>query len=308
ARVAQQLISLLQQAVGASFPRGARLVVPLSGGLDSRLIVAAAHEVNGAPETYTFGAGSIEPLPPDVTIARHVAEQLGVKWTFLPLEEDWLATHAEHAALLTDCQLDVIHSIAVVSSRAFPPGHYWLCGSGGDIGLGGKFLRRLSLAMRSGESSEGIAEYLWRSRSRILRVVLLELIAPACRAIMIEGARDSLQASVELLLAQISASDSRWLDIWILMNRARRFTAHGATLYQDSATTKMPFFEPRFADRILRLDPRLRARGALQAELLHQAFPSMARIPWQKTGKPVARPGMLGTTRYVLGTLGKSPL
>ncbi|AFZ73544.1 asparagine synthase-related protein [Natronobacterium gregoryi] len=73
---------------------GARpIVVPLSGGYDSRLLAAALAARDREVIGYTFGRSG----HPDVEVSREVADRLGIDWVFLPYGESnwWQWYHGE---------------------------------------------------------------------------------------------------------------------------------------------------------------------------------------------------------------------
>jgi len=284
APTAAALVPLWREGLATALrARGdAPVLVPLSGGLDSRLIAATALEAGARIEAFTFGREGTE--TPDVAIAREVARTLGASssWQALPLEDDWLVGHARRAAALTDGQLDIIHAHGVSLTGAFPPGRLRLDGLAGDVVLGGSFLRPDLLAAASPPDRVNL---LWRARARLDRRDWIDLLLPEARGDLLRRARASLVDS----LAPDPAGDPRWSDFWVLRHRIRRFTLNGPLLWSAVARSTFPFFAPGFLDRLLAVDPRLRQGSALQADLLWRAWPHMAALPWQRTGRPVPR-------------------
>lgn len=81
------LISELEEITNAVFDRlieeshGRRIVVPLSGGLDSRIVLCKLKE-RGARDVQAFSYGS--PGNHDALVAKDVAARLGIAWEFVP--------------------------------------------------------------------------------------------------------------------------------------------------------------------------------------------------------------------------------
>jgi asparagine synthase (glutamine-hydrolysing) len=83
-----------------------KLAISLTGGLDTRLMVAASRDARGLP-AYTF-AGNRDTF--DVRQARHVAEVTGLKYQVVRLGEDFLETFpklAEDTVYISDGELGV---------------------------------------------------------------------------------------------------------------------------------------------------------------------------------------------------------
>jgi asparagine synthase (glutamine-hydrolysing) len=80
-----------------------RVAVSLTGGLDSRMIMASLHAPDGAVPCYTFGSSSRETY--DVSIARQVAERCGQRHEALVLGEEFigrLPEFLERAVFISD--------------------------------------------------------------------------------------------------------------------------------------------------------------------------------------------------------------
>ncbi len=63
---------------------GRHIVVPLSGGYDSRLLAASLAERSNPVTGFTFG----RPGHPDVEVSREVASRLGIDWALVEYEQD----------------------------------------------------------------------------------------------------------------------------------------------------------------------------------------------------------------------------
>lgn len=290
--VARSLLPLWRGSVEAALHRrGADpvVLVPLSGGLDSRLLAATAVEAGASVDAFTFAREGADAA--DMAIAREVARALGVPWRSLSLEPDWLAAHARRAAALTDGHLDVVHSYGVSLLDAFPSGRLRLDGLAGDVVLGGSFLKPELLRANT---PEGRRDALWRARSRLQHPAWLEVLLPEARGEMLRLARRALADSLEPDPGSPAGSeeDPRWSDFWVLKHRIRRFTVNGPLLWQAVSRSAFAFFAPRWIDRLLAVPPQMRMDSALQASFLWQGFPRMAAIPWQKTGRPVLAGGL----------------
>lgn len=287
--VVSRLRSAMSRVVAQS--KAEPILLPLSGGLDSRLLAALAKDARGRVETFTFGSGDDGPRAvPDVAIGRRVAGRLELPWRFVELEDDWLEGSAERAIGLTDGQLDLSHSAGISVTRRFGSGSLRLDGIGGDALLGGAFLRRATFL----SATRGARlEHLWRRYFRLHHEPWRSVVLPAAAAELERRARESLGASLDAATEGIANDDPRWFDFWVLRNRTRRFINNGPLLWNGCARSVYVFFDPALVDLLLSMHPTLRQGGRLQRQVFNAAWPELADIPWQKSGRALRRPGWL---------------
>jgi len=113
-----QLNHLLQQAVrrrmGGSFPKG----LLLSGGLDSRVILAGMAETAPPKQFHTFSWGI--PGCDDCRAAKELAAIAGSQHHFYELKQDWLIEKANEAVMRTDGLGNIanLHAIAAANQEA----------------------------------------------------------------------------------------------------------------------------------------------------------------------------------------------
>ncbi len=79
-----------------------RPVLALSGGLDSRLLLAAARRAELNVVSVTWGFDHVDTPGSDFQVARQLAEQAGIEHRLLRLDVDALPRHAERVVYLTD--------------------------------------------------------------------------------------------------------------------------------------------------------------------------------------------------------------
>jgi asparagine synthase (glutamine-hydrolysing) len=94
------------------FRGGAKIGLSLTGGVDSRMILAWARQTPGSFPCYTFGGRYRE--CEDVKIARQVAEIAGQSFQVIPVEEEFLRgfpKSAEQTVYISDGRMDVSGAI-----------------------------------------------------------------------------------------------------------------------------------------------------------------------------------------------------
>lgn len=112
----------MRQAFAANLPRyfpdGDRIGMSLTGGLDTRIIMAMHRASPGSLPCYTFGSGFQECR--DVRIARKIARICGQPYHVIPVAGEFLKTFAEHAektVYITDGCADVKLSPGLYANR-----------------------------------------------------------------------------------------------------------------------------------------------------------------------------------------------
>ena len=128
ARVSE--VALVQQAadiltdIFRDLAKSGSFLLPLSGGLDSRLAVAMLVRFGAKVRTFTFGSyGCIE-----VPMARRVAQQLGVPWQAVELLPDDYIVYGQRVVNLTGGTLSPMHM------------HLYCCLNQVDVEVGEKAL------------------------------------------------------------------------------------------------------------------------------------------------------------------------
>jgi asparagine synthase (glutamine-hydrolysing) len=107
----QQLREVLARNLPRYFNGKERVGMSLTGGLDSRIVMASNKPVPGALPCYSFGGMFRE--CEDVTLARQVAKVCGQPYEVIPIGKEFLSKfshYAERTVYLTDGCTDVSHS------------------------------------------------------------------------------------------------------------------------------------------------------------------------------------------------------
>jgi len=226
----------------------------LSGGLDSRAILAEASRRQRSVTALTYGV----PHADDVRIAQRAARAAGATWEFFPLyDEGWLERRTKHV-LETDGLMDLVDLMHVETlDRLQPAFDVYLSGYIGDVVAGSTWhfdhrphdlLAQLpyyggALAMPY-EQAVGLAEEMIRSTPGTPRFAVYEHKAP---------------------------------------QSTNRITAAA----RPYVTVRRPFVDYRFFELCQRLPAPWRSRHAWRERWLVSTYPELfASIPNQQTGVP----------------------
>ena len=252
------------RAVHARLDPSGDAVSLLSGGLDSRCVVACLRESAARVQTIGFGP----PGTADEVLARQTADALGTQHFAYAgdVTAFWPRLAAAHA------------SWAAASGMAVPSPdarRVWT-GEGGDRVLAPVNLtEEIIAAMRAGEIERAIAHYLALERVGFPRRLIRRRYRERLAALSGEGLRT--------LLADLgNAEGGRRFHLYVLLDEARRNVfPHFESFDQHRIELVMPFLDSDFVATVLRYPVDRFVRHRLYNRLM-QYMPAAARaVPWQ---------------------------
>lgn len=228
-------------------------VFPISGGLDSRMLLAATHQLH--PEykgqCYTFGAHSCA----DIVLAQQVTDLVGWPHVIHELTPDNWFEKRIPIIWVTDGLLDMqhMHGCEFVHDITMQ-GRFVINGYAGDAILGSSFL---SIETKNKRINNNIAEQYYGQYT---------------------------------YLADIESSfyDTPHVEPNLLMNRVRRFTNMGTLASSAWLEHKKPFLDNELIEFVFSLNDDYRSGNKLYSAFLLKQFPEFYKtIPWQKNGKTI---------------------
>jgi len=228
------------------------LAVTLSGGLDSRAILAAATKhFKGKISTYTFGHPSCE----DAIIAKRVAEVAGVSNTLRTIDQKNWFEGRNKGVWKTDGMFNVLHMHALGSvPEISQESNYLLNGYVGDAVLGGSLLL-------DGFQDQGVSKEIATKKY------------------------PELSQLVDLNPDYFSGNK---YDPLFIYNRGVRFTSAGTDLISGQLHNLKPFMDNDLIEFIYSVPDSYRKKSRLYNAMLLKYYPEYFKdIPWQQTGKPI---------------------
>jgi asparagine synthetase B (glutamine-hydrolysing) len=257
------------------------LLVPLSGGLDSRLITATAVKLGCKLTTASFGF----PNSTDVRIARKVAKTLKLETPVLvKVRPELILQHGPRVCELGECGygslgMTTIHAFAEQLGDQFDGLMNGIFG--GHISFGSPYFKRQMV-----EESMNRDQLLDRISLGLEGQRFSKFLGESVTPEMKELTSAYLKKSVEIEWARTesaSASSAFRLDQLFVHNRIRRCMNaidHNRFFYSD----ELPFASYELFDLYHSLDPELLLDHFLYKEIYKKKFPALAAIPWQSTG------------------------
>ncbi|PHZ58383.1 hypothetical protein CRG86_010150 [Photobacterium leiognathi] len=239
-----------QNSVDRSIQGKSKISLTLSGGLDSRALLAAVknskHKVDIC--CFTFGEENCE----DIKIASDVATLAGVKHIKKQLINDnWLSLR-KNGLRITDGMENIIHmhGLSVVEDIISHSEHV-LNGYLGDLVFGGSWLHEGYLGSEN----------------------------------LIEFANKKLGELADKKTLEDSYFEHSSTDPYFIFNRGVRFTSYGSDLTSDKLNIIKPFMDVDLIDLLYSLPDSWRLNGRIYQDMLIKYYPEyFENIPWQSTG------------------------
>lgn len=250
------------------------VVVPLSGGHDSRHILLALCAAGCQPA----GCVTVEPYPPsqadDVALAREIAKRVGVAHVVLPKRADRVAAESEKNALTSFCTDEHVQFLPLraycerVRATLFD-------GLGGDVLSQSQrldpLLHRLFVERRLDAAAALIAGHA-------------DVIEPALAALLTRDAsrRFSRERAIDRLTeqARLYVDDPNPIASFFTATRMRREIALAPCAILDVAgPVWLPFLDVPLASFLLSLPFELVQDRRLHSDLLTRHYPQFRDVP-----------------------------
>jgi asparagine synthetase B (glutamine-hydrolysing) len=278
-----QALALYRRSVDKRIPaswRG-RVVIPLSGGLDSRLLLWLARGHGDRLDLFTHGQHDCT----DAVIARQTAEALGLlpRHRLVTIDPDWAGRHARQAVWLNDGQLNLRNATLIgIDNEVGPEAVPFLNGIIGaymSLGAGG-FVTEDDLRPVTDQAL---------LRQKALAVSGMRHSRQRLRQIIIEDRADQMAEEADEQ-AWEAFNDFRHVELFgdqkilhINSNPGRRMQGTvdvNKYFFHDL----LPFVDEELLAFWLGIPLKDRLDNRLYRELYRRRLPRLARVPWSHTG------------------------
>jgi hypothetical protein len=259
---------------GESFD-GENIVLPLTGGLDSRMM-AAAMPRDARASAMTFGS----PSDHDCLLAARIAERRGLAYSVLPFDPSYVARYAGETVWLTEGRLNPVRNVTGSLMAGMLPARRFVSGVGASAGR--RYDRTRMLVPQWAWIHAGEADF---ERLFTTCVDVFGLPLDRVSELLVDGdeLHDVAQRRIGEMLARtrgLNAVDR--LDVYQL-TEAERFDQLGLELAQVRVGPRAPLATQRWLEALLagaseeRIDDRARLR------LVRRLDPHIAAVPWGLT-------------------------
>lgn len=271
---------LFEQSVDRCIGNKKKILVPLSGGLDSRLIVSVAAKRSTSITTATFGTSKCL----DYRLASKVCNAIGIsKPELISIESAWLQQYAKDLVHVGECSYGALgvttqHGMAQCIRDEFEialNGIY-----GGHISFGSPYYNQADI---DGDySSKNRIDRIRRGFNGHRYELLKNALSKKVKAMVREYSDETISQEWERAKA-VSDQYVFRQDYIFIYNRIRRGMNNinqNAIFFND----KQPFASYELFDFYITLSPELAANHFLYKEIFKNKLPILAKIPWQNTG------------------------
>lgn len=303
------LIHLLKQAMRRqvqhdNLPSG----FLLSGGLDSRLLLALTCETSARNRisTFTWGVPGCE----DAAYASEVSRKLRIPHYFYPLPQDWLQHGAAEGVRITDGLANIVnlHALATLKEQTE---HAQVIYKGymGDAMLG--YAVQLPFWADYDEATRARVHFQSFVGFGVITFPpeeLAQLLTEPVRREVGDAVLDEMNQGMAASGSQQLAIQRLYFD---LTQRVPRMTIHGVQAVRSRAAARLPFCDNDLVEFALQIPPGLQLERQLITKVFVRAFPELAKIPYTQTGLPMvacAREIVLRARRLVAWHLEKKGL
>jgi hypothetical protein len=276
--LAKQGALLNARAVERAVSKDCALIVPISGGLDSRCILGSlSREMLDRCSTVSFG----QPGALEIRFGRAVAAKCGVPWRSYELNaahyaDDELARSVRAGGGMTPLQH--LHLFSTLQPCANEPAQI-LIGFMGDPVAGAD-------SYETGDAASAIA-LMFKKAGLTIRAAI-ELFGRQT----VEG----IVSDIESLYRDATAENPKeaFLEYYFIVERQSKLVTHIFNhLHRSGHSLGFPFMDGAWARFYLSLAPKLRANRSLFKRTLTVQRPDLARIPNSADFGSIAGPRLL---------------
>jgi asparagine synthase (glutamine-hydrolysing) len=281
----QDAIDSLVAAVGERLYQDPDTLLPLSGGLDSRLLLAAAHAAGFRPATFSFAPpGSL-----DYQIAQNMATAIGAKF-YTPEESTRQFTQLQHnIARLSGGEVPIAQGFALLNPDLLTRtrGRNILTTTGAKTFRGIYYDRGLAGSELLGAA--GLKKVSLKNARRYAEDVFNHSLRPFTQAwpSLREAFYERLHLRLDTYESQALDAE-HYLDAIYLGEHVRRLEVAMQQLLSRDYARSHPFMDAEVIEQMSALPLSQRLGGRFQRRAISKLSPQLAEVNWDKTMRPLA--------------------
>lgn len=271
----EQTVATFKRAVKRRLVGNYRYGVALSGGLDSRAIVAAMGEAASQVMALTLGVRGCD----EARVARMVTEKAKMNHRIIEINPHELPSYAEDVVYLSD-------GMGYIGVSFLPPTYerfreyvdILFLGLANDALLGGHFSDAHLLKVKSEEELLGV---LYQKMAFFSEDMRFNLLRRDYYMKVKDMPMNALRGEVRKAKGEPLANRALYL---LLRNHVRRGTIMGSIIGRNKLEEAYPTYDNDYLELIQKVPPQFRSNHHIYRKFLKKLSPEMAKIPYQQTG------------------------
>ena len=268
--VVHQFSNLFEKIVEKQ-SKNKEVILPLSGGLDSRTQAVALHKIGAkvASYSYSFYNGYKESK-----ISEKIAKKCDFSFAEFTVEKSYLWDKMSELASINQCYSEFTHprQMAVIEEIA-QLGNNFSLGHWGDV------------LFDSDGHPENLSdkELLKILKKKVLKKGGIELASALWENWKLEGDFETyLDKRISVLLTNIKIENTNAkLRAFKSLYWAPRWTSVNLSIFEDKHEINLPFYEDAMCEFICTIPEKILADRKVQIEYIKQTYPNVAKILWQ---------------------------
>jgi asparagine synthase (glutamine-hydrolysing) len=260
---------------------GGTSLLPLTGGLDSRML-AAARPREAHVDAFSFGTMDDS----DCVRGEQIARACGMTYEVIPFETDYVARHAAETVWLTEGRLTPAENTTGMQMPALAGRDQFV--SGVDCGLARRFSKSKTFFpdwSLVGPDTPAFDSWLH------LRFARSGMSPEEAELAFGPHAGEARQPGVDALSRYIGESRGHngvdRIDLYFVGGRSRGWRASGLNLAGVWIPARAPFLTRRWIDAVLAGAPDERLDDLPRVALIRRLDPAVALVPWVMTLMPL---------------------
>ena len=245
--------------------------IPISGGLDSRTLLAACESVGKAYRGYSY---AFEGGHDETSYGRRMSELLNFRFDAYTVNRGSLWTYIDRLAQRNECYSEFTHARQYAFHDILSKmGGTFLLGHGGDLYFD-------DMGVSPTLKGDELFRVLW---GRIVRKTGFELADQMRRHWSLPGNfRDHLEQELRACLDSIRIDDGNAkLRAFKSMFYVPRWTCVNLQIFRDFGPVVIPYFDDRICQFICTVPEHLLKGRKIQIEYLKRTQPRLASVTWQ---------------------------
>jgi asparagine synthetase B (glutamine-hydrolysing) len=251
---------------------GQKVILPTSGGLDSRSLAAALVPFKKDVHSFSY---EFENGHAETKYAKAIAQACDFQFSAMTVPKSYLWNKIDRLATINGCYSEFTNPRQMAFIDEYPKmGNMFVLGHWGDVLFDG-------MGVDEKMNDETIVKVLLK---KVVKKGGLELAELLWKNFGFEGSfANYLQERLLKMLSTISI-DHAGAKVRAFKSKywASRWTSVGTATFQSVAATATPYFDDRMCQFICNIPENILANRQVQIEYLKQNAPALAKIMWQE--------------------------